>query len=94
MAGSDLFTVLKMGEAFAFCQSNGSSPISNDFWKSVVEVALPVLHMFFKIVAVVQSGPGAFCSFSSFNSFTIPSVEIWIGSIYLVGELFKVGKLL
>ena len=50
MAGSDLFTVLKMGEAFAFCQSNGSSPISNDFWKSVVEVALPVLHMFLRLL--------------------------------------------
>ena len=50
MAGSDLFTVLKMGEAFAFCQSNGSSPISNDFWKSVVEVALPVLHKFLRLL--------------------------------------------
>ena len=39
-----------MGEAFAFCQSNGSSPVSNDFWKSVVEVALPVLHMFLRLL--------------------------------------------
>ena len=50
MAGSDLFTVLKMGDAFAFCQFNGSSPVSNDFWKSVVEVALPVLHMFLRLL--------------------------------------------
>ena len=43
----------------------------------------------------MQSGPtGAFCGLSSFKSFTIPSVEIWIGSIDSVGELFKVGKLL
>ena len=42
----------------------------------------------------MQSGPGAFCSFSSFKSYAIPSVEIWIGSIDLVGELFKVGKFL
>ena len=48
----------------------------------------------FKIVVVIQSGPGAFCSFSSFKSFTIPSVEIWIGSIDLAGKLFKVGRLL
>ena len=39
-----------MGEAFAFCQSNGSSPVSNDFWKSVVEVALPVLQMFLRLL--------------------------------------------
>ena len=50
MPGSDLFTVLKMGEAFAFCQSNSSSPVSNDFWKSVVEVALPVLQMFLRLL--------------------------------------------
>ena len=49
----------------------------------------------FKIVAVIQYGPsGAFCSLSSFKSFTIPLVEIWIGSIDLVVELIKVGKLL
>ena len=42
---------------------------------------------------MIQSGPGAFCCFSSFKSFTIPSVEIWIGSIDLVGELFNVDRL-
>ena len=83
-----------MGVTFAFCQSNGSSPVSKDFWKICCRIGTTCSAHVFKIVAVIQSGPGAFCCFSSFKSFTIPSVEIWIGSIDLVGELFKVGRLL
>ena len=94
-AGSDLFPVLKMGETFAFCQSNGSSPVSNDFWKICCRSGATCSAHVFKIVAVIQSGPsGALCSLNSFQSLTITSVDIWIGSIYLVGELFKEGKLL
>ena len=69
-----------MGETFAFCIC----------CKSGVACCAHV----FNIVAVIQSCPGAFCGFSSFKCFTIPSVEILIGRIDLVGELFKVGKLL
>ena len=83
-----------MGESCAFCQSNSSSPFSKDFWKICCRNGVTCFAHVFKIVAVIQSGPGAFCSFGSFMSFTIPSVEIWIGSIDFVGELFKVGKLL
>ena len=84
-----------MGETFAFCQSNGSSSVSKDFWKICWRSGAICSAHVIKIVAVLQSGPsGAFCGLSSFKSFTIPSIEIWIGSIDLVGELFKVGKLL
>ena len=94
-AGSDLFPVLKMGEIFAFCQSNGSLPVSKDLWKICCRSGATCSAHVFEIVAVMQSVPsGAFCCLSSFKSFAIPSVEIWIGSIDLVGELFKVGKLL
>ena len=41
-----------------------------------------------------MSGLDAFCGFSSFKGFTIPPAEIWIGSIDLVDEPFKVGMLL
>ena len=83
-----------MGEILAFCQSNGNSTVSKDFWKICCRSGATCSAHVFKIVAVIQSGPGAFCSLSSLKSFAIPSVEIWIGSIDLVGELFKVGKLL
>ena len=84
-----------MGETFAFCQSSGSSPVSKDFWKICCRSGATCSAHVYQIVAVIQSGPsGAICGFSSFKSFTIPSVEIWIGSIDLVGELFKVGRLL
>ena len=75
-----------MGETFAFCHSNGSSPVSNDFWKICCRSGATCSAHVFKIVAVIQSGPsGAICGLSYFKSFTIPSVEIWIGSIDLVG---------
>ena len=83
-----------MGETFAFCQSNGGSSVSNDFWKICCRSGATCSPHVFKIVAVLQSGPCAFCGLSSLKSFAIPSVEIWIGSIDLVVELFKVGKLL
>ena len=87
--------MLKTGETFAICQSNGSSPVSNDFWKICCGSGATCSSHVFKIVSVIHSGPsGAFCYLSSFKSFTFPSVEIWIGSIDLVGELFNVGKLL
>ena len=80
-----------MGETFVFFQSNGSSPVSKDIWKICCRSGTTCSAHVFKIVAVVQSGPGALCGFSSFKSFTIPSVEIWIDSIGLVCEPFKVG---
>ena len=83
-----------IGVTFAFCQSNGSSPVFKDFWKICCRSGATCSAHVFKIVAVIQSGPGAFCSFSSLKSFTIPSVEIWIGSIDLLGKLFKVGRFL
>ena len=83
-----------MGETFAFCQSNGSSPVSNDFWKISCRSGAICSALVLKNVAVIQSGPsGAFCGLSSYKRFTIPSVKIWIGCIDLVGELFKVGRL-
>ena len=60
----------------------------------MVEVAPPGLLIFIKIVGGILSRPGAFSGFSSFKSFTIPSVEILIGDIDLADESFKVGKLL
>ena len=83
-----------MDETFAFCQSNGSSPVSKDFWKICCRSGATSYAHVFKIVAVLLSGTVAFCGLSSFTSFTIPSAEILIGSKDLVGELFKVGKLL
>ena len=84
-----------MGDTFAFCQSNSSSPVSKDFWKICCRSGATCTTHVLRIVAVIQSGPsGAFCGLSSFKSYTIPSVEIWISSIDLVGELLKVGKLL
>ena len=58
-----------------------------------MKVTQPVLHVF-KIANAILSAPGAFCGLSSFKSFTNPSVEILIGCIDLMGETFKVGKLL
>ena len=83
-----------MGETFAFCQSNGSSPVSKDLWKICCRSGTTCSAHVTKIFAAMQSGPDAFCSICSFKRFTIPSVEIWIGSIDLVGEMFKAGKLL
>ena len=93
-AVSDLFPVLKMGDSFAFRQSSVSSLVSKDFWKICCRSGATCSAHVIKIVAVMQSGPsGAFCGLSSSMSITIPSVGKWIGSIDLVGELFKVGKL-
>ena len=84
-----------MGEIFVFCQSSGSSPVSKDFWKICCSSGATCSPHVLMNVGGIQSGPsGAFYGFSSFNGFSIPSVDIWIGSIDLVGELFKVGRLL
>ena len=84
-----------MAVTFAFYQSNGSSPVSKNFWKICCRCGATCSTHVLKIVAVIQSGPsGAFCSLSSFKSFAIPSVEIWIEIIDLVGELFNVGNFL
>ena len=83
-----------MGDIFAFCQSNGSSSVSNNFSRMCCKSGTTCSVHVFMIVGAILSEPGAFWCFSSSNSFTILSVEIWIGSIDLVGELFKVGKLL
>ena len=54
---------------------------------SLVEVAQPVLHMFFKIIDAILSRSDTYYALSSLKSYAILSVEIWIGSIDLVGEL-------
>ena len=83
-----------MGEIFAFCQSSGSSPVSEDFWKICCRSGAACPPHVFKIVGVILSVPGAYCGHSSFKSFAILSFKILIGSLDLMVELFIVGKLL
>ena len=52
---NDIFPASKTGETFAFCQSNGSSPVSNDFWKICCRSGITCCVHVLKIVAVIQS---------------------------------------
>ena len=58
-----------MGEIFAFCQSNGSSPVFRSFWEICCNSGTACYANVFKIVGVKLSAPGTFCGILFFQKF-------------------------